>query len=80
MEHDEETQTIIEELDALIHQWGMRGADPAAACTLTLIRIAALSGQLFEDEGSHRHFLKMAVDTGVKYYNEMENGEKNYVH
>lgn len=75
-----EADKVIAELDALIHQWGMRDADPSVACTMTLIRIAALTGQLFDDEAAHRHYLKMTLDTGVQYYNEMENGEKNYVH
>jgi len=88
MEHEEmedpfnieDTLEINEELDAMFEIWAERGANPLAVCTIVIIRMIALSGQLFDDEEDYEKYVQGVAKGGMKYFEEIEKKAKQHVH
>ena len=77
----EDTREINEELDAMFDIWGERGANPLAVCTIVIIRMIALSGQLFDDEEDYATYVQGVTRGGMKkYFEEIEKKAKQHVH
>ena len=88
MEHEDsedvfnikDTLEINEELDAMCEIWAERGANPLAVCTVVIIRMIALSGQLFDDEEDYETYVQGVARGGMKYFEEVEKKAKQHVH
>ena len=76
----EDTREINEELDAMFEIWAERGANPLAVCTVVIIRMIALSGQLFDDEEDYETYVQGVANGGMKYFEEIEKKAKQHVH
>ena len=76
----EDTREINEELDAMFEIWAERGANPLAVCTIVIIRMIALSGQLFDDEEDYETYVRGVAKGGMKYFEEIEKKAKQHVH
>lgn len=88
MEHEDsenvfnikDTLEINEELDAMCEIWAERGANPLAVCTVVIIRMIAVSGQLFDDEKDYEAYVQGVAKGGMKYFEEVEKKAKQHVH
>jgi len=76
----EDTREINEELDAMCEIWAERAANPLAVCTIVIIRMIALSGQLFDDEEDYETYVRGVAKGGMKYFEEIEKKAKQHVH
>ena len=79
-----EIELVMKEIEQLFETWMTRNADPMVAMSIMLVKSAAFSGELFEEDKDYLMFLHKCVNQGVMVYNEIREEEEkkgtNYVH
>lgn len=77
-----ELDLVMREFDEMLKAWEKRGADPSVVFSIGLVRIAALSGSLFDTDLEYKTFLGKCLSQGYELFKaeqEEDEGPK-YVH
>ena len=79
-----EVELVMKEIEHLFTNWEKRNADPVVAMSIMLVKAAAFSGEIFDDDKDYRMFLHKCITQGIEVYNEIREEEESkgskYVH